>query len=182
MKFMMLICWDAVRMNAQTEPGPTEGQEEDSFHWLDDIRARGISVAGDRLAPPRRARTVRVRDGKAILAEGPFTKTQEAVGVRHRRVWEPRRGRRDCNRTSGRPDRNDRGPDAVRQLTGCEVPFVVERVRRPEAGACASGAYKTLWTFGLAFAVVARSRARSDSAPVVVSPVTIPGRRSSGGV
>jgi hypothetical protein len=87
-----------------------------------------------------------------------------------------------CNRTSGRPDGNDRDPAAVGQLTGCEVPFVVERVRRPEAGACASGAYKTPWTFGLAFAVVARSRARSGSAPVVVSRVTIPGRRSSGGV
>jgi hypothetical protein len=80
MKFMMLICWDAVRMNAQTEPGPTEGQEEDSFPWLDDIRARGISVAGDRLAPPRRARTVRVRDGKAMITDGPFAETKEVVG------------------------------------------------------------------------------------------------------
>ena len=70
MKYMMLICWDAERMDAQTEPDPTDTPVEDSFPWLDDIKARGISVAGDRLAPPRRARTVRVRDGKAIITDG----------------------------------------------------------------------------------------------------------------
>src|SRR4029450_559557 len=83
MKFMMLICWDAVRMNAQTEPGPRAGQAEDSFPWLDDTRARGISVAGARLAPPRRARTVRVRDGKAMITDGPFAETKEVVGGGH---------------------------------------------------------------------------------------------------
>ena len=80
MKYMMLICWDAERMDAQTEPDPTDTPVEDSFPWLDDIKARGISVAGDRLAPPRRARTVRVRDGKAIITDGPFAETKEVVG------------------------------------------------------------------------------------------------------
>jgi hypothetical protein len=39
------------------------------------------SVTGDQLAPPRRARSVRVRDGKAIVTDGPFAETMEAVGV-----------------------------------------------------------------------------------------------------
>jgi len=34
----------------------------------------------DQLAPPRRARTVRVRDGKALVTDGPFAETKEAVG------------------------------------------------------------------------------------------------------
>jgi hypothetical protein len=37
-------------------------------------------VTGDRLAPPRRARSVRLRDGKKLVTDGPFAETKEAVG------------------------------------------------------------------------------------------------------
>jgi hypothetical protein len=80
MQFMMLISWDADRMNADAEPGPTENPEEERFPWLDDVQARGIWVAGDRLAPPRRARSVRVRDGQRIVTDGPFAETKEVIG------------------------------------------------------------------------------------------------------
>ena len=80
MRFMMLVCWDPESMNAQTEPDPTDPPDEKSFPWLDDVQARGIWVTGDQLAPPRRARTVRVRDGKPIVTDGPFAETKEAVG------------------------------------------------------------------------------------------------------
>lgn len=80
MKFLMLVCWDAKKMDAQTEPDPTQISREESFPWLDDLRARGSWITGDQLAPPRRARSVRVRDGKAIVTDGPFIETKEAVG------------------------------------------------------------------------------------------------------
>ena len=80
MKYLMLICWDAERMNAQTEPDPSEAREEISFPWLDDVQARGIWVTGDQLAPPRRARSIRVRDGKTIVTDGPFAETKEVIG------------------------------------------------------------------------------------------------------
>ena len=80
MRYLMLVCWDAERMDAQTEPVPNENTEEESFPWLDDLRARGIWVTGDQLAPPRRARSVRVRDGKTLVTDGPFAETKEAVG------------------------------------------------------------------------------------------------------
>jgi hypothetical protein len=80
MKYLMLICWDAERMNSQVEPDPNEGACEESFPWLDDVRERGVWVAGDHLAPPRRARTVRVRDGKTTVTDGPFAETKEVVG------------------------------------------------------------------------------------------------------
>lgn len=41
---------------------------------------RVLRVKGDQLAPPRRARSVRVRDGKPMVTDGPFTETKEAVG------------------------------------------------------------------------------------------------------
>ena len=80
MKYLMLICWDAERMDATPEPDPSDPPEEDSFPWLDDVQARGIWVAGDRLAPPRRARTVRVRNGERIVTDGPFAETKEILG------------------------------------------------------------------------------------------------------
>ncbi|HET7857295.1 MAG TPA: YciI family protein [Gaiellaceae bacterium] len=81
MKYLLLVCWDAERMNAQTEPDPGEAQnEEEPFPWVDDLQARGIWKIGDQLAPPRRARSVRVRDGKTMVTDGPFAETKEAVG------------------------------------------------------------------------------------------------------
>ena len=80
MKYLMLVCWDAEKMDAQTEPDPADTADEQSFLWLDDLQARNIWVTGDQLAPPRRARSVRVRDGKAIVSDGPFVATKEAIG------------------------------------------------------------------------------------------------------
>jgi hypothetical protein len=80
MKFLMLVCWDAEKMDALTEPGPDDPPEEGGFPWLDDLQARGIWVTGDQLAPPRRARTVRVRNRETIVSDGPFAETKEAVG------------------------------------------------------------------------------------------------------
>jgi hypothetical protein len=81
MKYLLLVCWDTERMNDQTEPPPGEPREdEEGFDWIDDLRARGAWLTGDQLAPPRRARSVRVRDGKPIVTDGPFSETKEAVG------------------------------------------------------------------------------------------------------
>jgi hypothetical protein len=80
MKFMLLVCWDADQMDAQVEPDPSDTTEKEGFPWLDDLQARGIWITGDQLAPPRRARSVRVRDGRASVTDGPFAETKEAVG------------------------------------------------------------------------------------------------------
>src|SRR5256885_10739123 len=80
MKFLLLVCWDAKKMDAQTEPDPNATPNAEGFPWLDDLQARGRWITGDQLAPPRRARSVRVRDGKAIVTDGPFIESKEAVG------------------------------------------------------------------------------------------------------
>jgi hypothetical protein len=80
MKYLLFVCWDAARMNAQIEPAPTDKPKAESFPWLDDLQARGVWKTGDQLAPPRRARTVRVRNGKSIVTDGPFIESKEAVG------------------------------------------------------------------------------------------------------
>ena len=80
MKYLLLVCWDTENMNGLEEPEPGEPRDEESFPWLDELQARGAWVTGDQLAPPRRARSVRVRDGKPLVTDGPFTETKEAVG------------------------------------------------------------------------------------------------------
>lgn len=80
MKFMLLVCWDTERMNGQEEPAPGDESGGGTFPWLDDVMARGIWVTGDQLAPPRRARSVRVRGGKVSVTDGPFMESKEAVG------------------------------------------------------------------------------------------------------
>jgi hypothetical protein len=82
MKYLLLVCWDAERMNGQTEPDPSTAQsgDEEPFPWVDDLQARGIWLTGDQLAPPRRARSVRIRGGKKMVTDGPFAETKEAVG------------------------------------------------------------------------------------------------------
>jgi hypothetical protein len=81
MKYLLFVCWDGARMNAQTEPDPNDAPaDEEGFPWVDDLQARGIWITGDQLAPPRRGRSVRVRDGKTLVTDGPFAETKEAIG------------------------------------------------------------------------------------------------------
>ena len=80
MKFLLFVCWDAEKMDPQSEPNPSDSSKEESFPWLDDLQARGSWITGDQLAPPRRARSVRVRDGKTMVTDGPFLESKEAVG------------------------------------------------------------------------------------------------------
>ncbi len=105
MKYLMLVCWDVEKMDAQTEPDPAAVPDEEGFPWLDDLQARGIWITGDQLAPPRRARSVRVRSGKAIVTDGPFVATKEAIGgfdiIECGRLGG---GRRDRSRAPHRPD------------------------------------------------------------------------------
>ena len=80
MKFLLMVCWDTDRMNDAEEPSPDEPQEDRSFWWVDELQAKGIWQIGDQLAPPRRGRTVRVRDGNTLVTDGPFVETKESVG------------------------------------------------------------------------------------------------------
>jgi hypothetical protein len=81
MKFLLMVCWDGERLNSEEEPASADdGAEEEGFPWLDDLQARGMWVIGDRLAAPRRAKSVRVREGKKLVTDGPFAETKEVVG------------------------------------------------------------------------------------------------------
>ncbi|MEP7023861.1 MAG: YciI family protein [Actinomycetota bacterium] len=89
MKYLMLVCYDPSLAAETAEPetaadagsadsgGDSGG--DDSFPWLDEMTARGIRLDGDRLKPPAEGRTVRVRHGEVLLADGPFAETKEVI-------------------------------------------------------------------------------------------------------
>jgi hypothetical protein len=78
MKYLLLVCWDKDSMDGQDEPDSPPGDQ--GFWWVDELRERGKWLIGDQLAPPRRARTIRVRGGRTLVTDGPFAETKEAVG------------------------------------------------------------------------------------------------------
>jgi hypothetical protein len=77
MKFMMLVCVDGSGFDAEEESA--DSGDGGSFPWLDDVIARGIRLDGDRLRPPREAKTVLVRDDEVLVSDGPFAETKEVI-------------------------------------------------------------------------------------------------------
>ena len=55
-------------------------REQDTIaDWVEEMTTRGISVDGDRLRPAADAKTVRIRGGKPLVTDGPFTEAKEMI-------------------------------------------------------------------------------------------------------
>jgi hypothetical protein len=76
MKYMLLIYMGE---NAMTE---TEREQcyVDSTQLAQDLHANGKYLAANPLHPVATATTVRVRDGKPLVTDGPFAETREQLG------------------------------------------------------------------------------------------------------
>ncbi len=79
MKYMLLIYheekgWD----------GYSEQERQDIYReyreLIGELQPKGKFLEGDELQPTATARTVRVRDGKPVVTDGPFAETREQVG------------------------------------------------------------------------------------------------------
>jgi len=77
MQYMLLI-YDCDR------PEPDDPDFEEALArvnaFADECRRRGVLVAGDPLQPESTATTVAVRDGRALITDGPFAETREHLG------------------------------------------------------------------------------------------------------
>jgi len=62
------------------DPLPYDPADDNIAEWAADTQSRGVSEYGERLRPGEDATTVKVRDGKVLLSEGPFTEAKEWVG------------------------------------------------------------------------------------------------------
>jgi hypothetical protein len=72
MKYLMFVCTDA---EPDTDPAP----ETDIDVWVGENDAAGRRRQGAVLAPASAAVTVRVRNGKLLLTDGPFVETKEVI-------------------------------------------------------------------------------------------------------
>jgi hypothetical protein len=71
-KFLILVCADESLEVTPAEGSPTA--------WVAEMERRGIRQFGSRLRPVSDARTVQVRGGEVLLADGPFAETKEQIG------------------------------------------------------------------------------------------------------
>jgi hypothetical protein len=62
------------------DPQPYDPAHDDIGDWVAEVIESGISEFGERLRPGEDATTVRVRDGRVLVTEGPFTEAKEWVG------------------------------------------------------------------------------------------------------
>ncbi len=78
MKYLCLICAETL-----TE-GMSEADREQHFQeyaeFTNSIKASGHFAGANRLQPPDTAVTVRVRNGRVSVTDGPFAETKEHLG------------------------------------------------------------------------------------------------------
>ena len=79
MKYMLLICrdepvWDKMSASERQE---IYGK---IVEISDELTARGQYLGGSPLFPSSSATSVRVRDGKRLVTDGPFAETREHLG------------------------------------------------------------------------------------------------------
>ena len=79
MKYMLLIYHGENEWKARTEPQRQEIYAEYG-RFIQEIQKSGNYLAGSELAPVATATAVRVRDGKQLTTDGPFTETKEQLG------------------------------------------------------------------------------------------------------
>jgi hypothetical protein len=72
MKYLMFVCTD-------TEPDPDPENAPDIHDWVAENDATGRRLQGMALAPKSTATTVRVRQGRLLVSDGPFAETKEVI-------------------------------------------------------------------------------------------------------
>lgn len=72
MQYLLIISHDDLFI-------PTETLLQDIGAWIKEMERRGVRVNGNPLRPASDATTVRVREGKVVLKEGPFANSKEKM-------------------------------------------------------------------------------------------------------
>ena len=76
MKYMLLIYMDELALNEEER----ERCYVESTQLAHDLKANGQFLATAPLQPTSTATSVKVRDGKRFVTDGPFTETREQLG------------------------------------------------------------------------------------------------------
>jgi hypothetical protein len=79
---MKFVCLGYADMKKFDEFSPQEmaAKMDECFAYDDELRRGGHFIGGEALQPPEQAATVRMRDGKVIVTDGPYAETKEQLG------------------------------------------------------------------------------------------------------
>jgi hypothetical protein len=79
MKYLLLICGEENAWATMAD-GDRQQLMADFRQFTRDIQDNGQYVSGSQLQPSTAATSVRVRDGKRLVTDGPFAETREQLG------------------------------------------------------------------------------------------------------
>ena len=82
MQVMLMCCIEESRWEA-LPASERDAVMRDYGRWVADLERTGQHRVSQRLAAPARARTLRLRGGKAVVTDGPFAETKEQLGGFH---------------------------------------------------------------------------------------------------
>ena len=78
MKYMLLLYADESK--APKTPEEQQAVAQAWYGFGEEAKAAGVLLSNNGLDPVANATTVRVRDGKALITDGPFGETHEQLG------------------------------------------------------------------------------------------------------
>ena len=79
MQYLMMLYAEEAGL-ANVTPDEMQKVMADFNDFTNDVKAKNIYVGSNRLRPVASATSVRVRDGKTIMTDGPFAETKEQLG------------------------------------------------------------------------------------------------------
>lgn len=79
MKYLCMVFFDEKKLNAMS-PSELQALDDESLAYDESIKKRGHLLAAQALESVEAATTVRLRNGKLSVTDGPFAETNEQIG------------------------------------------------------------------------------------------------------
>lgn len=82
MKYLMLVCVNQPAGEGEDDLGRPVGAAPDEIDveaWTEKMDGRGVRLLGEVIRPGSDSTTVRVREGKVLLTDGPYAETKDVI-------------------------------------------------------------------------------------------------------
>jgi len=79
MKYLCMVIVDEKKLHAMSK-SEAQTLDDESLEYDHKLRQDGHFLAAQALEPVTSATTIRIRDGKVLVTDGPFAETKEQIG------------------------------------------------------------------------------------------------------
>ena len=79
MKYLCLVYQEETKLDAMSE-SEYDAVVSETLDYREELRQSGHYIASSPLQPVQMATTIRVRNGKVFITDGPFAETKEQLG------------------------------------------------------------------------------------------------------